>query len=118
MDPLFNDSTGYVETLATRKLAFQANGTNGADGWDVLGIVVELDVATMLGRAPGTLFAVAAETITAGKFPIRLDRFGRAFMKGQLLGELGADTVNRDLDLRELWNREDLFQLAANYLGA
>ncbi len=118
MDPLFNDSTGYVETLATRRLAFPANGTNGADGWDILGIVVELDVATMLGRATGTLFAVAAETVTAGKFPVRLDRFGRAFVKGQMLGELGADTVNRDLDLRELWNQEDPFQLAPNYLGA
>ena len=60
MDPLFNDSTGYVETLATQRLAFPVNGANGADGWDALGIVVELDVATMLGRATGTLFAVAA----------------------------------------------------------
>jgi len=118
MDPLFNDSTGYVETLATRQLAFQTNGTNGADGWDILGIVVELDVATMLSRATGTLFAVAAETVTAGKFPVRLDRFGRAFVKGQMLGELGADMVNRDLDLRELWNQEDPFQLAPDYLGA
>ena len=118
MDPLFNDSTGYVETLATRRLAFPANGTNGADGWDILGIVVELDVATMLGRAPGTLFAVAAETVTAGTFPVRLERVGRAFVKGQMLGELGADMVNRDLDLRELWNQEDPFQLAPNYLGA
>ena len=118
MDPLFNDSTGYVETLATRQLAFQTNGTNGADGWDVLGIVVELDVATMLSRATGTLFAVAAETVTAGKFPVRLDRFGRAFVKGQMLGELGADMVNRDLGLRELWNQEDPFQLAPDYLGA
>ena len=92
MDPLFNDSTAYVETLATRRLAFRANGTNGADGWDILGIVVELDVATMLGRAPGTLFAVAAETVTAGKFPVRLDRFGRAFVKGQMLGRATAST--------------------------
>jgi len=118
MDPLFNDSTGYVETLGTRRLAFQANGTNGADGWDILGIVVELEVATMLGRGTGTLFAVAAEIGTAGKFPMRLDRFGRAFVKGQLLGQYGVDTVNRDLDLRELWNQEDPFQLAPNYLGA
>jgi hypothetical protein len=36
MDPLFIDSTGHVETLATRRLAFQANGTNAADGWNVL----------------------------------------------------------------------------------
>ena len=118
MDPLFNDSTSYVETLATRRLAFRADGTNGADGWDILGIVVELDVATMLGSAPGTLFAVAAETVTAGRFPVRLERFGRAFVKGQMLGELGDDAVNRDLDVRELWNQEDTFELAPNYLGA
>jgi hypothetical protein len=118
MDPLFIDSTGFVETLGTRRLAFQANGTNAADGWDVLGIVVELDVATMLGRAPGTLFAVAAETVTAGNFPVRLERFGRVFVKNQLLAELGMDMVNRDLDVRELYNQEDAFQLAPDYLGA
>ena len=118
MDPLLIDSTGYVETLATRRLAFQANGTNAADGWNVLGIVVELDVATMLGRAPGTLFAVAAETVTAGKFPVRLERFGRVGVKNQLLAEYGVDTVNRDLDLRELYNQEDPFQLAPDFLGA
>jgi Domain of unknown function (DUF4331) len=118
MDPLFNDSTAYVETLATRQLAFQENGANGADGWDILGIVVELDIATMLGGAPGTLFAVAAEVVTTGEFPVRLERFGRAFVKGQMLGELGDDTVNRDLDLRELWNQEDPFELAPNYLAA
>jgi Domain of unknown function (DUF4331) len=118
MDPLFIDAVGYVETLATRRLAFQASGTNAADGWNVLSIVVELDVATMLGRGPGTLFAVAAETVTAGKFPIRLERFGRVGVKNQLLAELGVDTVNRDLDLRELYDQEDPFQLAPNYLGA
>jgi hypothetical protein len=118
MDPLFIDSTGYVKTLATRRLDFPANGTNAADGWNILGIVVELEVSTMLGRAPGTLFAVAAETVTAGKFPVRLERFGRVFVKNQLLGELGVDTVNRDLDLRELYNQEDPFQLAPEYLGA
>ena len=83
-----------------------------------MGIVVELDVATMLGRAPGTLFAVAAETVRAGKFPIRLERFGRLFVKNLLLAEFGVDPVNRDLDLRELYNQEDPFQLAPDYLGA
>ena len=39
-------------------------------------------------------------------------------MKNQLLAELGVDTVNRDLDLRELYNQEDPFQLAPDYLGA
>jgi Domain of unknown function (DUF4331) len=118
MDPLFIDSTGFVETLGTQRLTFHANGNNAADGWDALGIVVELDVATMFGRAPGTLFAVAAEVTTAGKFPVRLERVGRVVVKGQLLAELGVDTVNRDLDLRELHNQEDPFQLAPNYLPA
>lgn len=116
MDPLFIDGTGYVKTLATRRLAFEATGTNTAAGWNILGIVVELDVATMLG--PGTIFAVAAETVTAGTFPTRLERFGRVFVKNQLLGEYGVDTVNRDLDLRELYNQEDPFELAPNYVGA
>ena len=118
IDPLFNDSTAYVETLATQRLAFRADGVNGADGWNILGIVVELDVATLLGAASGTLFAVAAEVVTAGAFPVRLERFGRAFMKGQLLAEYGVDSVNADLDLRELWNQEDPFEPAPNYLGA
>src|SRR5882724_9923499 len=118
MDPLFIDGVGYVQTLATRHVAFQENGTNTADGWNILGIVVELDVATMFERAPGTLFGVAGETVTAGKFPVRLERFGRVFAKNQLLGEYGVDAVNRDLDLRELYNQEDAFQLAPYYLGA
>ena len=118
MDPFFIGSTGFVETLATGRLASEENGTNAGDGWNILGIVVELDVATMLGRAPGTLFAVAAETVTAGKLPMRLERYGRLFVKNQLLAGLGVDTVNRDLDLRELYNQEDPFQLAPNYLGA
>src|SRR2546421_5679864 len=118
MPPFSSGGVGYEQTPAPRPAAFQENGTNTADGWNVLGIVVELDVATMLGRAPGTLFAVAAETLTAGKFPIRLERFGRVFAKNQLLGEYGADTVNRDLDLRELYNQEDPFQLAPYYLAA
>jgi len=118
MDPFFIGSTGFVETLATGPLASETNGTNAGDGWTVLGIVVEVDVATIFGQAPGTLFAVAAETVTTGTLPMRLERFGRVFVKNQLLAELGVDTVNRDLDLRELYNQEDPFQLAPNYLGA
>jgi hypothetical protein len=118
MDPLFIDGAGYVKTLATRHVAFQEHGINSAEGWNILGIVVDLDVATLFGQTPGTLFAVAAETVALGKFPIRLERFGRVFVKNQLLGEYGVDPVNGDLDLRELYNQEDPFQLAPDYLGA
>jgi Domain of unknown function (DUF4331) len=116
LDPLFIDSTGYVQTLATRQITFEETGTNAAEGWDALGIVVELDAATMLGQGP--VFAVAAEVVTAGRFPMRVERFGRVFVKNQLLGEYGADEVNGDLDLRELYNQEDPFELAPAYLGA
>ena len=118
MDPLFIDGSGYVRTLGTQRVAFQPDGRNEAEGWNILGIVVDFDVATMVGAAPGSLFAIAAETVAAGKFPIRLERFGRVFVKNQLLGEFGVDTVNGDLDLRELYNQEDVFDLAPNYLGA
>lgn len=118
IDPNFLDIPWYVKTLATRRIAFQAKGTNATDGLNILSIVVELDVATVLGSASGTLFAVAMETVTAGKLPIRLERFGRVHMKNVYLSELGVDTVNRDLDLRELYNQEDPFQLAPDYLGA
>jgi hypothetical protein len=117
MDPLFIDSTGFVETLAKRRLSFHEHGTNAADGWDILSLVVELDVATMFGGA-GSLLAVAAETVTAGKLPMRLERFGRVGVKNQLLAQLGADPVNRDLDLRELYNQEDPFRLGPDFLDA
>src|SRR2546425_4715811 len=34
------------------------------------------------------------------------------------LSQNGVDTINRDLDLRDLYNQEDAFQLAPDYLGA
>jgi hypothetical protein len=118
LDPFFMDVRREVDTRATRRLAFQAPGTNYLDGVDVLSIVVELDVATVLGPAPGPLLAVAAETVTAGPFPMRLERLGRPELKNILLSENGVDTVNRDVDLRDLYNQEDPFQVAPDYLGA
>lgn len=118
LDPFFMDVPREVETRTTRRIAFQAPGTNTLDGLNILSIVVELDVATVLGQAPGTLFAVAVETVTTGKLPMRLERLGRPEVKNVLLSQNGVDTVNRDLDVRDLYNQEDPFQLAPNYLGA
>jgi hypothetical protein len=118
LDPFFMDVPREVETRATRRIAFQAPGTNTLDGLNILSIVVELDVATVLGRAPGTLLAVAVETVTEGLLPMRLERLGRPEVKNILLSENGVDTVNRDLDVRDLYNQEDPFQLAPDYLGA
>jgi hypothetical protein len=119
LDPFFMDVPREVETRATGRLAFQKPGTNTLAGVNVLSIVVELDVAAVLGAAPGTLFAVAAETVlSAGDLSLRLERLGRPEIKNILLAQNGVDPVNRDLDLRELYNQEDPFQLAPDYLGA
>src|SRR4029077_8152285 len=58
------------------------------------------------------------ETVTAGKFPVRLERFGRVFAKNQLLGEYGVDAVNRDVALRSPSKQEAPVQPAPYCLGA
>lgn len=117
-DPNFIDQPGYVATEQTRRLAFRAKGANLVEGQNVLSIVIELDAYSVLGSAQGTLFAVAAETVTAGRYPMRLERFGRVEMKNTYLSQNGADMVNRDIDLRDLYDQEDPFQLSPYYLGA
>jgi hypothetical protein len=94
LDSFFMDVPREVETRKTRRIAFQAQGTNTLDGLNVLSIVLELDVASVLGRASGTLFAVAAETVAAGEAPRRLERLGRAEVKNILLSTNGVDMVN------------------------
>jgi Domain of unknown function (DUF4331)/CO dehydrogenase flavoprotein C-terminal domain len=117
LDPFFLDVPREVETRATRRIAFQAQGTNTLDGLNILSIVVEFDVATVLGRVPGTMFAVAAEAVTSGAFPVRLERLGRAEVKNILLSDNGVDSINREHDVRDLYNQEDPFQLTTDHLG-
>ncbi|MER6068013.1 DUF4331 family protein [Streptomyces sp. NPDC001817] len=118
LDPFFMDVGKEVETRAQRRLAFLPRGTNSLEGVDVLTIVVEFDVARVLGPASGTVFAVAAETVTAGPYPIRLERLGRPEVKNVLMSENGVDTANKIVDLRDLYNEEDPFRLGPHYLGA
>jgi Domain of unknown function (DUF4331) len=118
LDPFFMDVPKEVETRAARRLAFLPKGTNTLDGVDVLTIVVELDVATILGPASGTVFAVAAETVTAGPYPLRLERLGRPEVKNVLLSDNGVDTANKVIDLRDLYNQEDPFRLGPSYMSA
>jgi Domain of unknown function (DUF4331) len=117
LDPFFMDVPREVETRATRRIAFQTQGTNTLDGLNILSIVVEFDIATVLGQAPGTMFAVAAESVTSGAFPVRLERLGRAEMKNILLSDNGVDSINREHDIRDLYNQEDPFQLTTDHLG-
>ncbi len=64
------------------------------------------------------MFAVVGETAMVGSITVRFERFGRPLMKSVVLGSKDFDAVNRDLDIRDLYNQEDAFNLGPTYLGA
>jgi hypothetical protein len=118
MDPFFFDGVRALKTLMTGQLAFVPVGDSRQFRQNVLSIVVEVDIATVFGADAGPLFAVVGETATAGSISVRLERFGRPLIKSVVLAAKHLDTVNRDLDIRDLYNQEDAFKLGTTYLGA
>lgn len=116
LDPFFIDLQGVKATEKLRRLAFNAQGSNSLEGQNVLSIVVEAEVG--LFGSSGPLFAVAGETMTTGKAPLRLERVGRPEIKNVVMSSKEFDPVNRDLEIRDLYNQEDSFHLAPTYAGA
>jgi hypothetical protein len=116
-DPFCFDLPAFKESIATGRLAFKPQGNNSLAGCNVLSIVIESDCQPLLqgGRAP--LFAVVGETVVAGKLPIRLERVGRPEIKNVILSRREFDQVNRDLEVRDLYNLEDAFHLSREYRG-
>ncbi|MCE7988415.1 MAG: DUF4331 domain-containing protein [Caldilinea sp. CFX5] len=121
LDPFFIDLPGVQATNKLRRLAFQPKATNLLAGQNVLTILVEAEIGRHIGeRVPsgrGPLFAVAGEIVTAGKHPVRLERIGRPEIKNVVLSAKEFDTVNRDLEIRDLYNQEDPFHLSKEYAG-
>ena len=64
------------------------------------------------------MVGVIGETLTRGKLTVRMERTGRPEVKNLLLAPKQFDPVNRDLEIRDLYNSEDAFQLGETYLGA
>jgi hypothetical protein len=118
MDPFFFDGVKALETIVTGKLAFVAKGSATVFRQNVLSIVVELDVARIFGSGDGPLFAVVGETLTTGSLKFRLERFGRAEIKNFLLLPKNFDQVNRDIELRDIYNEEDAFKPRPAYGSA
>jgi hypothetical protein len=118
MDPFFFDAFKALETIKTGRLAFVRPGTSRQCRQNVLSIVLEVDVTTMFGTKRGPLFAVVAETTTIGSITARLERFGRPLIKSLGLALKQFDPINRDLEIRDLYNQEDAFGLGPSYLGA
>ena len=115
-DPFFLDGPMAAKTLATRQLAFKPVGSDRLYGKNVLGIVLRIEWATLLKSGP--MFAVVGETLISGKRPIRLERVGRPEIKNITLGAKIFDQVNRDLEIRDMYNNEDAFHLSEDYAGA
>jgi len=118
LDPFFIDLVAEQAAHTLGRLAFRADGVNAVNGANVLSLVVELDVAAVLGRDTGPLLAVVGETVVAGPHPVRLERMGRPEIKNFILQDKQFDNVNRDLELRDLYNAEDAFNLSPAYVGA
>ena len=118
MDPFFQDGVRLAQTLKTGKLAFVIPGDSRQYRQNCLSIVVEVDIATIFGADTGPLFAVVGETAMVGSITVRLERYGRPLMKSVVLGAKHLDKVNRDLDIRDLYNQEDAFKLGPTYLSA
>ncbi|SDK56267.1 protein of unknown function [Nocardioides sp. YR527] len=114
-DPFIMDARAALATIATRKLAFTEEGSIFLDGKNVLSIVVEIDSGLLPG---GMLVGVVAETLTRGEFNVRIERVGRPEVKNMMLAPKDFDQVNRDLEIRDLYNMEDAFHLGESYYGA
>jgi len=116
-DPFCMDAPAALQTIAAGELRFSHPGTIFLDGKNVLSLVVDIDVAALLG-ADAELVGVVAETLTRGRLNVRIERVGRPEVKNFMLAPKQFDPVNRDLEIRDLYNMEDAFHLADGYLGA
>ncbi len=114
-DPFIMDAPAALKTIATGKLAFTDPGAIYMDGKNVLSLVVEVDAALLNGAE---MVGVVAETLTRGTFNVRIERVGRPEVKNMMLSMKQFDPVNRDLEIRDLYNMEDGFHLADAYRGA
>jgi hypothetical protein len=117
-DPFFLDFPAYMETVSIGRLAFKAVGANFTHGQNILSVVVEADCAPLVRASGGPLFAVVGETVVAGKLPIRIERVGRPEIKNFIMSWKQYDTVNRDMELRDIYNLEDAFHMGKDYMGA
>jgi Domain of unknown function (DUF4331) len=115
-EPFFLDVRMIEKTVATGQLAFKKIGSDTLYGTNILAIVLRVEWKTMLKGGP--MFAVVCETLASGKRPVRIERVGRPEIKNVSLSWKMFDQVNQDLEIRDLYNSEDAFKLATDYLDA
>jgi Domain of unknown function (DUF4331) len=116
-DPFFIDVHAYFESMKTGQLAFKRESVNILAGTNVMSIVVEVDRELLFQKDRGPIFGAVAETVVAGKLPVRIERIGRPEIKNILMSLKDFDQVNRDLEVRDLYNLEDPFHMSKDYRG-
>jgi hypothetical protein len=117
-DPFYFDVAAWMGSVEAGRLLFAERGTNPLDGFNLLAVVAEIDARPWLEAGRGPLVGVVSETVPAGPLPIRIDRFGRPEIKNVILAQKGYDTVNREMELRDLYNLEDAFHMSGDYRPA
>jgi hypothetical protein len=122
-EPFFIDFPALAATMKAGRLAFREVGVlQGPRGVDananVLAIVVEFPIHVLRERGFDSLVAVVGETVANGRLPVRFERVGRPEVKNLLLGPKDRDLVNRDLDVRDLYNLEDPYHVGPDYRNA
>jgi hypothetical protein len=104
------------KTIETGQLAFKERGSDRLYGKNILGIVLKIEWAKLLKGGP--MFALVCETLTCGTRQARLERVGRPEIKNVVMSAKSFDLVNRDLEIRDLYNDQDAFNLSKDYSGA
>ncbi len=118
LDSFFIDQGISGGIRISRRLPTEIPGRNSLQDQNVLTIIVEGSVPDLFGIDDGPLFAVVSETTTIGSPRIRIERVGRPEIKNFIMLDKTADTVNRDLEIRDLYNAEDAFKLMPDYADA
>ena len=114
--PVHHGRACGADDVATTSWRFTDPGSIFLDGKSVLtSLVIEVDSAVLGGT---DLVGVVAETLTRGSFNVRIERVGRPEVKNMMLAPKEFDPVNRDLEIRDLYNMEDAFHLGDSYQGA
>lgn len=113
LDSFFLD----FQRIAKGQLGPDIVGKNSLQNKNVLSIVIDANMDKVFGPEKGSMFAVVGEVNTVGKPAIRVDRQGRSEMTNITLSLKQFDQVNKDLDVRDLYNQEDTFKLLKDYVG-
>ncbi|PZV33978.1 DUF4331 family protein [Mesorhizobium kowhaii] len=115
-DPFFMDVEATLRTDISGKLSLNT-AVNTVELRDVLSIVVEVPSAPIVELFGGVeLIAAISETVVTRRGnPIRLERLGRPEIKNVIIANSARDPRTKDIELRDLYNREDAFALSNVY---